>query len=53
VDGFEQSEVENRLVLALVGLTTVNDLAQIKAVLQEMREWGDPVAGGLKQLAVR
>ena len=44
-----RSRVENRRMLALVDLAPIDDLAEIEAVLQKMRERADPVAGRLRR----
>ena len=44
--GVEQRPVEDRLVLAGMDLAAIGDLADIEAVLQEMRERADTIALG-------
>jgi hypothetical protein len=38
LDGFERGTIEDRLMLADVGLAPIDHLADVEAVLEEMRE---------------
>jgi hypothetical protein len=39
LNSVEQLPLKDRRVLALVGLAAIDDLANVKAVFQKMRQW--------------
>ena len=51
--GLEQIEVQNGLMLSLMGLAAIDDLADIKSVLEQVGERPDAPAFGLDGLPVR